>query len=465
MSHATGLTRRRGHTAELSSSRAPLEQPYSTHAATLLNNNNTLAAVLPRGERQPEKEPREGEESSDTVGSKVRMSTEITAVTTNNMVGCQDTPISSIVSCSEANDETSEANDIVGQQPPLSPLFATPPTLNTFFCPNSQTLIYFYPVFPNFIMNPKNEEEEEEEEEEEKEAVTLGYFGSDGCWYPLPLPPSPLPPLSLLASASPPSAPALPASPPPPPPPLPPPPPPYPLPPPHHPSQPPPIHLPSLFLTPPPPLSPFPSLTLSSLLSPATSQMFFSPIKCVPSPSLSLPPHSFSTIPTTTTTIHSNSTLNTQITAITPDRSTLPKTYCHILPTSAVTTSITTPITTSLMTDTIGIPSRLSTMVPYYNYFHHLDLPMSVLGRPRLLHTIPRPGQTTVQEVWLQHMKILFRNFPDIWRLDPAPPSSVTFDRTHDVTCSVTSGTDMTCEMTSASYHGTSDVDVTPEVW
>lgn len=59
-------------------------------------------------------------------------------------------------------------------------------------------------------------------------------------------------------------------------------------------------------------------------------------------------------------------------------------------------------------------------------------------------------------------MKILFRNFPDIWRLDPAPPSSMTFDHTHDVTCSVTSGTDMTCEMTSASYHVTVDVDVDP---
>lgn len=76
-------------------------------------------------------------------------------------------------------------------------------------------------------------------------------------------------------------------------------------------------------------------------------------------------------------------------------------------------------------------------------------------------------------------MKILFRNFPDLWRLDPAPYPSMTSDRLHDMTyhsddvtyyssssganviCSVASGTDMTCDMTSPNSHCTSNINMT----
>ncbi|KAK3865501.1 hypothetical protein Pcinc_028896 [Petrolisthes cinctipes] len=61
-------------------------------------------------------------------------------------------------------------------------------------------------------------------------------------------------------------------------------------------------------------------------------------------------------------------------------------------------------------------------LLPYYNYYHHLDLPEHTLGRPRLLQSIPRFGQTSVLEVWLRHMEVLFRNLPDMWFISAVAP-------------------------------------------
>lgn len=77
---------------------------------------------------------------------------------------------------------------------------------------------------------------------------------------------------------------------------------------------------------------------------------------------------------------------------------------------------------------------------------------------------------STVQELWSQHMKILFRNFPHLWRLDPSTPSSMNFDLTHDVhltspstnvTCRATSGGGMGYCVTSPSYYTNSESYVT----
>ncbi|XP_045609500.1 uncharacterized protein [Procambarus clarkii] len=67
-------------------------------------------------------------------------------------------------------------------------------------------------------------------------------------------------------------------------------------------------------------------------------------------------------------------------------------------------------------------PSK-STPLPFYNLYHHLDLPTNILGRPRLLHTLRKDGQLCVEELWQKHMLVLFRNFRDDWVLSSAHPA------------------------------------------
>ncbi|XP_071549174.1 uncharacterized protein [Panulirus ornatus] len=65
-----------------------------------------------------------------------------------------------------------------------------------------------------------------------------------------------------------------------------------------------------------------------------------------------------------------------------------------------------------------GIPS------PIYNIFHHVNLPESILGRPRLLPTLCKGDQLCVEEVWKMHMVLLFKNFRDEWVLNAVGPGN-----------------------------------------
>ncbi|KAL7639777.1 UNVERIFIED_CONTAM: hypothetical protein RMT77_009187 [Armadillidium vulgare] len=79
-------------------------------------------------------------------------------------------------------------------------------------------------------------------------------------------------------------------------------------------------------------------------------------------------------------------------------------------------------------------PSRLMMPKPlmsYYNYYQRLDLPSAALGRPHLVHTFSTGGNISVEDLWLAHMKLLFRNFPHKWTLSAAH-SSAQFDQTYN---------------------------------
>ncbi|KAG7174001.1 Receptor-transporting protein 3-like 2 [Homarus americanus] len=56
------------------------------------------------------------------------------------------------------------------------------------------------------------------------------------------------------------------------------------------------------------------------------------------------------------------------------------------------------------------------TPLPFYNHYHHLNLPIHTLGRPRLLHTHHKDdNELCVEGLWKKHMVMLFRNLPDAW--------------------------------------------------
>ncbi|KAK8721804.1 hypothetical protein OTU49_012578 [Cherax quadricarinatus] len=68
-------------------------------------------------------------------------------------------------------------------------------------------------------------------------------------------------------------------------------------------------------------------------------------------------------------------------------------------------------------------PQPVNVSLPFYNCYHHLDLSPNILGRPRLLHTLHKDGQLSVEDLWQKHLMVLFRNLPDEWVLGAAHPS------------------------------------------
>ncbi|XP_076058513.1 uncharacterized protein LOC143035530 isoform X2 [Oratosquilla oratoria] len=54
---------------------------------------------------------------------------------------------------------------------------------------------------------------------------------------------------------------------------------------------------------------------------------------------------------------------------------------------------------------------------PVYNLYQRLDLPHDFLGRPKLLCSVPAEGKLSVEEVWVYHMQLLFKNLPHTWTI------------------------------------------------
>nr|XP_053652782.1 uncharacterized protein LOC128702533 [Cherax quadricarinatus] len=64
-------------------------------------------------------------------------------------------------------------------------------------------------------------------------------------------------------------------------------------------------------------------------------------------------------------------------------------------------------------------PQPVNVSLPFYNCYHHLDLSPNILGRPRLLHTLHKDGQLSVEDLW-QKTEGVFKKIPDEWVLGAA---------------------------------------------
>ncbi|XP_045106471.1 uncharacterized protein LOC123501602 isoform X2 [Portunus trituberculatus] len=59
----------------------------------------------------------------------------------------------------------------------------------------------------------------------------------------------------------------------------------------------------------------------------------------------------------------------------------------------------------------------------FYNHYQHLNLPMDMFGKPHLLTSTKSEGKLCVEDLWVKHMRILFKHLPDKWVLSPLQPN------------------------------------------